>query len=362
MESGLVLVINPGSTSTKVSIFKEEELLKATSINHSLDELKKFEDIPSQLDYRLELIYDWLEKENIDKNSFVATVGRGGMLRPIPGGVYKISEKMIDDLYLGVGGEHASNLGGILAKSIGDSICVDSYIVDPVAVDEIEDIARVSGLSKIERRSSAHALNIKAVSHKRADELHKKIEDLNLIVAHLGGGISVCPIKNGKIIDVNNANEMGPFSPERTGSLPVGDLLKMCYSKKYTYEEMNRMIKGQGGLMSYLNTNDGRIVEEEIKSGNSYAKLIYDAMIYQIAKEIAAMATVLKGDVENIILTGGLSYSDYLVGGIKEYISFIGDVVVYPGEDEMESLNKGVLRVLNKEEEPKNYDEVIFND
>lgn len=362
MKRELVLVINPGSTSTKLSLFKEESLVETTTIDHSLEDLKEFKDIPSQLDYRLELIYNWLDEEEVDLKRLVAIVGRGGMLRPIPGGVYKVTQKMIDDLYEGVGGEHASNLGGILSKKIADKVGVEAFIVDPVSVDEFEDIARISGLNLIERRSSAHALNIKAVSRKRANSLNKKLEDLNFIVAHLGGGISICPIKDGKIIDVNNANEMGPFSPERTGTLPVGDLAKLCFSGDYTYQEINRMLKGQGGLMSYLKTNDGRIAEEKINLGDAYAKLIYDAMIYQIAKEIGSMATVLKGKVDNIILTGGLSYSDYLVDNLRKQIDFISEVIVYPGEDEMESLNMGVLRILRKEESFKIYDEVILND
>lgn len=362
MNRDLVLVINPGSTSTKVSLYKDTELVNSTSIDHPLDDLKSFEDIPSQLDYRLDLIYGWLEEKNIDSERLIATVGRGGMLRPIPGGVYKVTDKMLDDLYHGVGGEHASNLGGILADKIAKKANISAFIVDPVAVDEMDDIARISGLNLIERRSSSHALNIKAVTHRRAQELHKNIEDLNFIVAHLGGGISVCSIEKGRITDVNNANEMGPFSPERTGTLPVGDLVELCYSNQYTYQEINKMIKGQGGLMSYLNTNDGRIVENRIRENDLEARLVYDAMIYQIAKEIVAMATVLKGRVDNIILTGGLSYSDYLVEHILDYVSFVADVIVYPGEDEMDSLNKGVLRILNGEEEPKNYDEVILND
>ncbi len=359
MEKKFVLVINPGSTSTKISVFEKEDLIKTTTINHPLEEIKGFENIPSQLNYILELICTWVKEENIDKDLLIAVVGRGGMLRPIPGGVYKVTDKMIEDLYAGVGGEHASNLGGILAKEIGDKANVEAFIVDPVSVDEFNDIARISGLNIIERRSSGHALNIKAVSKRLAKELNKKLEDLNLVVAHLGGGISICPITKGRIIDVNNANEMGPFSPERAGTLPAGDLVRLCFSGEYTYSEINKMLKGQGGLMSYIGTNDGRVVEKNIEDGDNYSKLIYDAMIYQIAKEIGSMATVLNGKVDNIILTGGLSYSKYLVDSIKDQVGFIGELIVYPGEDEMESLNLGVLRVLNKEEDFKKYDEVI---
>ena len=362
MEKDLVLVINPGSTSTKLAVYKGESLLEVENLNHSREDLEKFEEIRDRKNFRETLIKKWLIDKNIEVKNIQAIVARGGMLRPIPSGVYRITDKMIEDLYLGVGGQHASNLGGILAKSLGDKLGIVSYIVDPVAVDELEDLARISGLNLIVRKSSSHALNIKAVTYRRSREIGKDIEKMNLIVAHLGGGISICPIKNGRIIDVNNANEMGPFSPERTGSLPIGDLANLCLLGNYSYREVSSMLRGQGGLMSYLNTNDGRLVEEKIAKGDRYAKLIYDAMIYQIAKEIGAMSTVVKGNVDTIILTGGLSYSDYIVNNLKTYIDFISEVVVYPGEDEMNSLNMGVLRVFDGEEVPKNYDEVISDD
>ena len=249
----------------------------------------------------------------------------------------------------------------MLARGIADKEGINAYIADPVSVDEFEDIARISGLKEIERRSLIHILNIKAVSRRRAAELNKNFEDLNLVVAHLGGGISVAPVRKGRMIDVNNASEMGPFSPERTGELPVGDLVDMCYSGKYTYKEMREKIKGKGGLAGYLGTTDAREVEERIKKGDKKAELVLNAMAYQIGKEIGAMATVLKGDVDNIILTGGLAYSEFLVRRIINMTSFIAEVVVYPGEDEMEALNEGVLRVLEGIEKEKIYeDEVVF--
>lgn len=362
MERKFVLAINPGSTSTKVAIYEGEKELKTFKIDHKKEDLEKYKKIPDQYDYRLNLIGDWLKLENISTSSLIAVVGRGGLLRSMPGGTYSVTDAMIEDLKIGIQGEHASNLGGMLAKGLADLENIPAYIVDPVAVDEFHEIARISGLKEVPRKSLVHALNIKAVSHRRAREVNKRLEDLNLVVAHLGGGISIAAVEKGKIIDVNNAKEMGPFSPDRAGSLPIGDLVKICYSGKYTLNEMKLMIQGEGGLFSYLGTMDGRDVEERIKNGDKYAKLVYDAMAYQIGKEIGTYATVLYGKVDYIILTGGLSYSAYLVDKIKEMVHFISEIVVYPGEDEMEALNKGTQRVISGQEKVKIYeDEVIIN-
>ena len=361
MDRQYILVINPGSTSTKVAIFYDDNEIKSHKISHSNKELSKYKKVSEQYEYRLNLIYNWLEDENISTTSLKAVVGRGGILRPMPGGTYLVTDKMIEDLKIGIGGEHAANLGGILARGIADKEGIKSFIVDPVSVDEFEEVSRISGLKEIKRKSQVHALNIKAVSHRRAAELNKNLKELNFVVAHLGGGISICPVKKGRMIDVNNASEMGPFSPERTGTLPVGDLVKMCYSGEYSLEDMEMKIKGNGGLMSYLGTIDARDVEEKISNGDKYAKLIFDAMVYQIAKEIGSYAVVLDGKVDNIILTGGLAYSDYLVNGVIDMVGFIAEVIVYPGEDEMSALNKGVLRVIRGEEKAKIYeDEVVF--
>lgn len=362
MEKKYLLATNPGSTSTKLSLFHGENEIKTYKIDHKKKDLDKFKKIPDQYNYRLSLIKSWLEEEEISQESLLAVVGRGGLLRSMPGGTYLVTDKMIQDLKIGIQGQHASNLGGMLARGIGDLVDIPSYIVDPVSVDEFEDIARISGLKEIERKSLVHALNIKAVSHKRAEEINKELKDINLIVAHLGGGISISPIKEGKIIDANNAKEMGPFSPDRGGTLPVGDLVRMCFSGKYKLDEINLMLHGEGGLYSYLETMDAREVESKIKDGDKYAQLIYDAMAYQIGKEIGMCSSVLKGNVDNIILTGGLSYSNYLVDKIKEMISFIAEVIVYPGENEMDALNKGGLRVIRGEEKAKIYeDEVRIN-
>lgn len=362
MERKFILTINPGSTSTKLSLFEEEEEVKTIKIDHRMEDLNNYDKVSDQYDYRLDLIKNWCQSEGISGKELRAVVGRGGLLRPMAGGSYLVTEAMIEDLQIGIQGEHASNLGGMLARGIASLEGIPSYIVDPVSVDEFQDVARISGLSGITRKSLLHALNIKAVAHRRAVELNKELEELNFIVAHLGGGISIASLQSGKIIDVNNAKEMGPFSPDRTGGLPVGDVVKMCFSGKYTLDEMNKMIQGEGGLYSYLNTLDGRQVEESIKKGDAYSKLIYHAMAYQIGKEIGICATVLKGNVDNIILTGGLAYSEYLVNMIKEMVGFISEIIIYPGEDEMDALNRGALRVLRGEEVAKIYeDEVDVN-
>lgn len=359
MDRKYVLVINPGSTSTKASVFEENQVVASKNIEHKAEELDNFKGVIEQYDYRLDLILNWLKDIGINLNQIITVVGRGGLLRPISAGVYLVTEAMTQDLKIGIQGEHASNLGGLLAKGIGDLEGVPSYIVDPVAVDEFEEVARISGLKEIPRRSLVHALNIKAVCYRRANEIEKQLEDLNLIVAHLGGGISIAPIKKGKIVDVNNANQMGPYSPERAGGLPVGDIAKMCFSGEYTLADMKIKVQGKGGLYSYLNTTDGKKVVEQIESGDEYAKLIYDAMAYQIGKEIGSCAPILKGKVDNIILTGGLAYSKYLVDKIMEMVDFIAPIVVYPGEDEMDALNKGVLRVINALEKHKIYEDEV---
>jgi len=363
LERKYILVINPGSTSTKVGVYNGKEKVIIKKIDHKTSELENFDKITDQFEYRLKMIFDFLDEEGIHTSTLRAVVGRGGLLRPMPGGTYLVTDKMIEDLKKGIQGEHASNLGGILAKGIADKEGIVAFIVDPVAVDEFENIARISGIPEIKRKSLLHALNIKAVSHRAAEELGKNIGDLNFVVAHLGGGISVAAAEKGRVIDVNNANEMGPFSPERTGSLPVGDLVKMCFSGKYTHREIKEKLKGKGGLVAYLGTNDAREVEEKINNGDEKAKLVFDAMAYQIAKEIGAMAAVLKGKVDNIIITGGLAHSKLLTDKIKSMLEFIAPLLVYPGEDELEALNEGALRVIEGKEKEKIYEnEVNIND
>ncbi|AOY75018.1 butyrate kinase [Clostridium formicaceticum] len=355
-----VLAINPGSTSTKVAVFKGKENLFETRLDHPLEELNQYKKITDQYLLRKNIILAWLQEIAIHSENLLAVVGRGGLLRPIPGGTYKITEEMIKDLKAGVQGEHASNLGGILAKAIADIEGIDAYIVDPVSVDEFEDVARVSGMPEIQRRSLGHALNIKAVGHSVAADLNKNFQEVNLIVAHLGGGISVAPVKLGRLVDYNNANEAGPFSPERAGDLPTGDLAKLCFSGEYTYNEIKEKLRGKGGLTAYLLTNNAIEVEKRIEEGDQRAKLIYDAMCYQIAKEIGAMATVLNGRIDAIVLTGGIAHSSYVTSNIAERVSFIAPVMIYAGEDEMKALNEGVLRVIRREENSKIYEEEVL--
>ncbi len=354
-----VLAINPGSTSTKVALFKGTENVLQKNLDHSTEELANFKKITDQYEYRRDMIVNWMEAEGYTKEQLVAVVGRGGLLKPMPSGTYQVTEPMMEDLRIGVQGEHASNLGGLIAHSIASMTEVPAYIVDPVAVDEFEDIARVSGMPEIKRRSLLHALNVRAIAFNTAKDLGRPMEDLNLVVAHLGGGISVVPMRKGKMIDANNANEMGPFSPERTGGLPVGDLAKLCYSGQYTFDEMKQKLRGKGGMTAYLGTNDARDVLKRIEAGDAQAKLVFESMGYQIAKEIGAMATVLKGQIDAIILTGGVAYSKYLTDYITEMVGFMAPVILKPGEDEMWALNEGVIRVMSGQEQVKIYENEV---
>ncbi|SEF62813.1 butyrate kinase [Caloramator fervidus] len=351
-----MLIINPGSTSTKIAVFDDLNPVFVETLRHSSEELAPYNTIFEQYEFRKGVILNALKEKNIPLESLNAVVGRGGLLKPIEGGTYIVNERMLEDLKIGVQGQHASNLGGVIAYEIAKSLNIPAYIVDPVVVDEMDEIARISGMPEIQRKSIFHALNQKAVAKRYAKEKGKKYEELNLIVAHLGGGISVGAHRKGRVVDVNNALDgEGPFSPERTGSLPVGDLVKMCFSGKYTLEEMKKKITGKGGLMAYFGTNDARDVKKMMDEGNKEAELVYKAMAYQVAKEIGMCATVLKGEVDAIILTGGLAYGKEFVEWIKERVSFIAPVVVYPGEDEMLALAEGGLRVLRGEEPAKEY-------
>ena len=351
-----LLIINPGSTSTKIGVYSDEKEVLVETLRHSSDEIAKYDSIFEQKGFRKEVIMNVLKENNIDLNSLDAIVGRGGMLRPIPGGTYEVTDKLLEDLKVGVSGQHASNLGGILASEIANEVGIRSFIVDPVVVDELQDVARISGIPELPRRSIFHALNQKAVAKRYAKENGSKYDDLNLVVVHMGGGVSVAAHRGGLVVDVNNTLDGdGPFSPERSGSVPVGDLVKLCFSGKYTQSEIYSKIVGKGGYVAYLNTNDARDVLKAREEGNEYASLIFDAFIYQICKAIGEMSTVLNGKVNQIILTGGIAYSPVVVNAIKERVQWISDITVYPGEDELLALAQGALRVLNGEEEGKVY-------
>ncbi len=354
-----ILVINPGSTSTKVAVFDGEKEVFSKTLRHSSEELKKFPHVIDQYEFRRNAVLEAVKEAGFDLNEFSAISARGGLIHPVPSGTYLVNEDMLKDLKEARYGEHASNLGAVIAKDIADRIGKNAYITDPVVVDEMEEVAKISGLKGVKRKPLWHALNQKAIARHCARDLDKKYEDVNLIVVHLGGGISVAAHKKGRVIDVNNAlNGDGPFAPERAGGLPTISLASLCYSGKYTFEEMKKKLAGKGGLVSHLGTNSAIEVEKMIEKGNEYAKLVYEAMAYQIAKSVGEMATVLEGKVDAIVITGGLAHSEMLTGWIKERISFIAPVKIYPGEDEMRSLAEGVLRVLRGEEEAKTYERI----
>ncbi len=352
-----LLIINPGSTSTKIGLFDDETLLFEETLRHSTEEISRYNLIVDQMDFRKELILDFLKSKNFDVKELSAVIGRGGLLKPIPGGTYKVSEALLEDLRVGKQGQHASNLGGLLAKEIAGPLGIPAYIVDPVVVDELAPVARYSGLPELPRISIFHALNQKAVAKRYAKEQGVPYDTLNLIVAHMGGGVSVGAHQGGRVVDVNNTLDGdGPFSPERTGSLPVGALVKMCFSGKYTQAEIAKKINGKGGLNAYLGTNDMRdVTRMAFEEGNQEAENVFHAFTYQVAKDIGAMAAVLCGKVDQIILTGGIAYSDRVVDEIRQRVSYISGITVYAGEDELLALAQGGLRVLKGEEEALDY-------
>ncbi|WP_448516506.1 butyrate kinase [Pseudothermotoga sp.] len=356
-----ILVINPGSTSTKLAIFEDEECKVSQTIYHNASELSKYAHLFDQYEFRKKALLEFLEKSGYSPNDFSAVVGRGGLVRPIPSGTYEVDETMLEELRQAKYGEHASNLGAVLAHEIAKLAGVKAYIVDPVVVDEMWDVARLSGHPELERRSIFHALNQKAVARRAAAELGKSYEDVNLIVVHMGGGISIGAHMKGRVVDVNNALDGdGPFTPERSGTLPLTQLIDLCFSGKYSKEWVLKRIKGNGGLMAYLGTNSAAAVQERISKGDREAELVYRAMAFKIAKWIGKMAAALKGEVDAIVLTGGIAYDQrYMVPWLKDYVSFIAPVLVYPGGDEEKALALGVLRVLRGEEVSKNYKEEV---
>ncbi|MDU1306981.1 MAG: butyrate kinase [Clostridium perfringens] len=351
-----LLIINPGSTSTKIGVYEGEKEVLEETLRHSAEEILKYATIFDQLDFRKEVILKVLKEKGIDINELDAVVGRGGMLKPIEGGTYEVNEAMVEDLKIGVQGPHASNLGGILSNEIAKEIGKRAFIVDPVVVDEMEDVARLSGVPELPRKSKFHALNQKAVAKRYAKEHNTSYEDVNLIVVHMGGGVSVGAHRKGRVIDVNNALDGdGPFSPERAGGVPSGELLEMCFSGKYSKEEVYKKLVGKGGFVAYANTNDARDLIKLSQEGDEKGSLIFNAFIYQIAKEIGSMAVVLDGDVDAIVLTGGIAYSDYVTNAINKKVKWIAPMVVYGGEDELLALAQGAIRVLDGVEEAKIY-------
>lgn len=354
-----VLAINPGSTSTKIGVFDDETTRFEEVIRHSELDLAGFTKIWDQYEFRKRTIIEALQEHGIDIRSLSAVVGRGGLLRPVVSGTYEVNKLMIDDCRTGVQGQHVANLGPVLAFGIGWDFGIPAYMVDPPSVDEFEPMARLSGHKDMPRHSLLHALNIRATAIMAAAKMGKDLRNLNLIVAHLGGGISVVPLKKGRMIDVNDSNSGGPFSPERAGTVPTMELIDFIYNRDLSREDAKREMVGKGGLVSYLGVNDAQEVEGMIAKGDEEARLVYEAMAYQIAKEIGAMATVLKGDVDAVILTGGLSGSKMLTDWIKERVKFIAEVKTYEGEDELRALLLGCLRVLRGVEKVKTYPESV---
>lgn len=350
------LIINPGSTSTKIGVFEDETLLFEETLRHSTEEIARYASVVDQKDFRKNIILSLLKEKNFDIKTLNVIVGRGGLLKPIVSGTYTVSDALLADLHKSDRGEHASNLGGILAREIGDSIGVPSYIVDPIVVDELMPAARYSGIPELPRTSIFHALNQKAVAKRYAKETGKPYDSLRLIVVHMGGGVSVGAHLNGRVVDVFNALDGdGAFSPERSGSVPSGALVRMCFSGKYTEKEVYKKVCGNGGFNAYLGTNDMRNVEKMVDEGNEDAIMLREAFILQVVKDIGSMACVLEGKVDRIIVTGGIAYDKYVVAELEKRAGFIAPFTIYPGEDELLALAQGALRVMNGEEKAMEY-------
>lgn len=351
-----ILAINPGSTSTKIAVYEDDKLVFKQNLTHSENDLAPYSKIIDQYDFRRQVIEELLSENNFQINDFDAFVGRGGLVKPIPSGTYRVNKAMIEDLKHSPLGEHASNLGGMIAHEFENETGKPAFIVDPVVVDELDDVARITGFPEIQRHSIFHALNQKAVARRAAKEIGKKYNELNLIVVHLGGGISIGAHKEGKVIDVNNAlNGDGPLAPERAGSIPAWGLIDFVKNTELDDKALKKRLAGNAGIVAHLKTNNMREVEDRVKAGDEKATLIYRAMAYNIAKWIGASAAVLKGKVNAIVITGGLANDKDFIKWIKEMVSFISDIIVYPGEDEMNALASGAMRVLSKEEEAGEY-------
>ncbi len=356
-EEIFIIAINPGSTSTKIAVYKNNLCVFEENIKHSNEELAPYEKITDQFEFRKNVIIARLKTLNLDPEKVKVVMGRGGLVKPIESGVYRMNDAVRRDLLNSPVGEHASNLGGLIAEDLAKEFPnSQAFITDPVVVDEFDDLARVSGHPEFVRKSVFHALNQKATARRHAMVVGKKYEELKLIVVHLGGGISVGAHKNGRVVDVNHAiGGEGPFSPERAGTVPAIDLLRLSFSGKYTEKELTKMLIGQGGLIAYLGTNNAYEVEQRVKGGDVYATYIYEAMAYQVSKIIGEMATVMMGQVDGILVTGGVAYDKWFVGKLKERVEWIAPVYVYPGENEMDALAMNALRAIKGEVEIKEY-------
>ncbi|MBM7569723.1 butyrate kinase [Aquibacillus albus] len=351
-----IVVINPGLSYTKIGIFSDEFCIMEQSIDHNMAELTSVMRVMDQYEIRKKDILHALFEIGINHSKVDAVCGRGGLLRPIQGGTYRVNELMLQDLRMGYNGEHVSNLGGILAYEIASEWNVPAFIVDPVVVDELGELARFSGLPEVPRRSIFHALNQKAVARKAAEKLGKAYKDIRLIVAHIGGGITVGAHEKGRVIDVNNGlYGDGPLSPERAGTVPAGDLISMCFSGEFSQDQMMKKVITNGGLKAYLQTDNLKEVEERIQQGDDQAKLVYEVMAYQVSKEIGALSAVLEGEIDAIVLTGNIETGNTFVSMVMNKIKWITDVLIFPGQNDLEALAQGTLRVLRNEEEQKEY-------
>jgi butyrate kinase len=351
----LILAINVGSTSTKVAFYRDSERLVQESITYSAADLSRYEGLGDQLPLRAEGLRKFIEKNAIDVNKVDLVISRGGLGKPGPAGAYWIDERMCDDLVQGRYGKHPSALGPSMALGLARQYGIPAVVIDPPSTDEFQPLARVSGLPEIERKSAFHALNQKAAARKAARQMNKRYEDINLVVAHLGGGITIGAHEKGLVIDCTHGLGEGPFTPERAGALPTQDLLELAQSGRVSPKDLSRKLVGQGGLAAYLGTSNAVEVEEAVKKGDAKAGAIYRAMAYQIAKDIGAMAAVLGGKVDGVVLTGGLAHSEMLTGWVKQRTGFVAPIFVFPGEDEMEAMAEGSLRILRGEEKPREY-------
>lgn len=352
-----ILVINPGSTSTKIAVYEDVRCIFLKTLRHSKEELDQYQTVTEQYEFRKNAILEELKADRIELSSMSAIIGRGGLTYPLESGVYEINERMVEHCKVGISGMHASNLGSMIAYELAQEIPnALALTADPVVTDEMNDIARVSGHPNFERRSIFHALNQKAVARQHAAKLGRLYSDMNLIVVHLGGGVSIGAHNNGRVVDANNALDgEGPFSPERSGTLPAGQLVDMCFSNKYSKDEIKKMITGEGGFVAYLGTNDARDVEMAVNEGDERAIFYHNALAYQVSKAIGEMATVLKGRVDGILITGGMAYDKTLMSLIRERVDFISQVYIYPGQDEMKALAMNALNVVRGEAKVRVY-------
>ena len=350
-----ILALNPGSTSTKMALYRDEECLFKHTLQHHHQDLLQFPHLMDQADYRRRLLLEALADKGCPLSDLSALVVRGGLLKPLAGGVYRVNEAMHQDLLNCRYGTHASNLGAVMALPLAEPLGIPVFTVDPVTVDEFHEPARYSGLLGISRLSMSHALNTRAVARRAAAAMGKTYGEVNLVVAHLGSGISVSAHRRGRMIDVNNANNEGPFSLERCGTLPALALIRLCFSGQYSQEEAAALVTSRGGIFSYLGTKDFRQVEKQVAEGDEETRSVVEAMVYQVAKEIGAMAAALEGEVHGVVVTGGMAHSLLITEPLRKKVSFIAPVFLFPGEEELEALAQGALRALRGEEEIRVY-------